>query len=66
MCNTDDIKRLHRPGVSFSEHMACIAEEYRRLAERACGPEREQLELKARQAETALRWVCSPGLQPPT
>jgi hypothetical protein len=55
--------------VSFPDKLTQEAERFRAEAEKQPpGPNRHELERKARQAETAAHideWLKSPGLQPP-
>ena len=63
-------RRRFKQTLIFYERCSEEAERLRREAEKLPpGREREELENKARQAETAARiedWLSSPGLQPPT
>jgi hypothetical protein len=62
-------RRRFRNVLSFPDGSSQEAERLRAEAERLPrGPQRHDLERKARQAETAARideWVKSPGLRPP-
>lgn len=62
-------RRRFRHVLSFPDHLAQEAERLRAEAERLPqGIEREALERKARQADTAAHiddWLESPGLQAP-
>jgi hypothetical protein len=55
--------------VSFPDELTQEAERFRAEAEKLPpGPDRHELERKARQADTAApidEWLKSPGLQPP-
>lgn len=63
-------RRRFKQTKTFFERCSEEAERLRKEAEKLPpGREREELEHKARQAETAARiedWLSSPGLQPPT
>jgi len=62
-------RRHFKHVLSFPDNVAQQAERLRREAEELPpGPERQVLERRARQAETAAHideWLKSPGLQPP-
>ena len=62
-------RRRFKQKLTFFERCSEEAERLRREAEKLPpGREREELENKARQAETAAHiedWLRSPGLQPP-
>jgi hypothetical protein len=62
-------RRRIKPEAPLHERLTIFAEGMRaKAANTRPGPERDDLLLRARQAETALRldgWAYSPGLHPP-
>ncbi len=61
-------RRPREQTVSLKDRLALFAENARKKAMSAVGPEREELLRKASRADTAAHlddWINSPGLQPP-